>query len=332
MLLPSNGSSRCATEIELDGHLVAMMVHDAALLDQRELIAAVAPYAQIALENQRLVARLESSLRESRESRARVVAVADRQRRGIERDLHDGAQQRLVALRIKLQLAEDLVREDPERGVERLHALGDEVSEALEEIRALARGVYPSLLADRGLPDALRAAALQATVPAVVVPDGVGRYPQELESAVYFCCLEGLQNASKHAKGATRITVKLFERDGAPVRGARRRRRLQRRGALRRRAHQHARPARRGGRTARGQLGPASAAPWCRGASRSPRARGVAQGPFGRGGNSCAVWRRSTSMPTTASAASNTITRTWPGLLIPGTMVSQSRNSTATTT
>ena len=155
MLLPSNGSSRCATEIELDGHLVAMMVHDAALLDQRELIAAVAPYAQIALENQRLVARLESSLRESRESRARVVAVADRQRRGIERDLHDGAQQRLVALRIKLQLAEDLVREDPERGVERLHALGDEVSEALEEIRALARGVYPSLLADRGLPDAL---------------------------------------------------------------------------------------------------------------------------------------------------------------------------------
>ena len=134
-------------------------------------------------------------------------------RRGIERDLHDGAQQRLVALRIKLELAEDLVREDPEKGLLKLHALGDEVTEALEEIRALAHGVYPSLLADSGLAEALRAAALRAPVPTVVVPDGVGRYPHEIENAVYFCCLEGLQNISKHAEGATGATITLAEDD-----------------------------------------------------------------------------------------------------------------------
>ncbi|HEU0024852.1 MAG TPA: histidine kinase [Thermoleophilaceae bacterium] len=211
--LPSDGSGRCATEIRAHGRSVAVIIHDAALQDQGEFVPAAASYAQLALENQRLLATHESSSRELRESRARIAASADRQRRGIERDLHDGAQQRLVALRIKLELAEDLVREDPERGLVKLHALGGELTEALEEIRALAHGVYPSLLADRGLAEALRAAALHAPIPTEVVPDGVGRYPPELESVVYFCCLEGLQNVSKHAGGATRVTIALAADD-----------------------------------------------------------------------------------------------------------------------
>ena len=106
------------------------------------------------------------------------------------------------------------MKEDPERGVERLHALGDEVTEALEEIRALAHGVYPALLVDQGLAAALRAAALRAPISTEVVPDGIGRYAPELESAVYFCCLEGLQNASKHAEGATGVTISLEQDRG----------------------------------------------------------------------------------------------------------------------
>ena len=209
--MPTVDSDRHATEIHVAGRPIAAIVHDAALREQGEFIPAAASYAQLALENQRLRATHESSARELRESRARIAASADRERRALERDLHDGAQQRLVALRIKLELAEDLVREDQERGLVKLHALGAEVTEALEEIRALAHGVYPSLLADQGLSEALRAAALHTPVPTTVVSDGIGRYPQELESAVYFCCLEGLQNVSKHAAGATRATISLTE-------------------------------------------------------------------------------------------------------------------------
>jgi signal transduction histidine kinase len=163
------------------------------------------------LENRALTAKARASRRELRESRARVLASADEERRRIERDLHDGAQQRLVALRIKLELTEEIVRQDPARGIERLHALGAEVTEALDEIRSLARGVYPARLAERGLADALRGEALQAPIATTVQPDGVGRYSEEIERAVYFCVLEALQNAAKHAAGATRITISLRE-------------------------------------------------------------------------------------------------------------------------
>ena len=156
---------------------------------------------------------MSSSLAEIDESRGRIQAAADDERRRIERDLHDGAQQRLVALRIKIELAEELLREDPAKGLSRLHLLGDEVTDTLDEIRSIARGVYPSLLAERGLPEALHAAALRAPMETHVSPDGVGRYPQAVESAVYFCCLEALQNAAKHAPGASRVTVDLHEDD-----------------------------------------------------------------------------------------------------------------------
>jgi len=200
--LPVPGSGQCVTEVADGDRRIAAIVHDEALREQQDLIDAAAAYARIALDNQRLAANA-----------ARVLATADRERRRIERDLHDGAQQRLVALRIKLELTEELVREDPAAGLEKLHALGGEIEETLEEIRSLARGVYPALLSDQGLAEALRAAALRAPMPALVEPDGIGRYPEDVESAVYFCCLEALQNASKHARGASRITISLAQDD-----------------------------------------------------------------------------------------------------------------------
>ncbi|MFL5866396.1 MAG: sensor histidine kinase [Thermoleophilaceae bacterium] len=197
------------TEVRDGERRVAAIVHDAALGDEREFLDAVASYASVALRSERLTARVDSSLREVRKSRARILASADRERRRIERDLHDGAQQRLVALRIQLELLEETMEWDPAQGLEKLHALGEEVGETLDEIRALAHGVFPPLLADRGLAEALGAAALRAPISAIVQPDGVGRYPQDVESAVYFCCLEALQNASKHARDARAITISL---------------------------------------------------------------------------------------------------------------------------
>jgi signal transduction histidine kinase len=216
--LPSPGSGQSVTEVQDGGRLVAAIVHDAALSDQPELIDAAAGYATMTLENHALTATVSASLLELSESRARVVASADQERRRIERDLHDGAQQHLVALRIKLELTEELVKQDPERGIERLHALGAEVTEALDEIRSLARGVYPSRLAERGLSEALQAAALGAPIATTVRPDGLGRYSAEIESAVYFSVIEALQNASKHAQGATRIAISLSADGGNELR------------------------------------------------------------------------------------------------------------------
>jgi signal transduction histidine kinase len=166
----------------------------------------------VTLANQRLVAGAEASLRELEASRARLATSAERERRRIERDLHDGAQQRLVALRIELELAEELLGSDLDAGRARLRELEQDVDDALEELRAVAHGVYPPVLADRGLTDALRAVANRSPVRVDVEAQQVGRYPAELESAVYFCVLEALQNALKHANGVRRITVDL---DGA---------------------------------------------------------------------------------------------------------------------
>jgi signal transduction histidine kinase len=209
VLPPEPGSEQVLTEVRDGERLMAAIVHDAALAEDREFLDAVASYAAIALKNAQLAAVVESSLREVRASRARIQAGADRERRRIERNLHDGAQQRLVALRIQVELIEELAQQDPEEAMRKLHALGEDVGATLDEIRALARGVYPPLLQDAGLGEALRAAALNAAVQTRVEPNGIGRYPQEVESAVYFCCLEAMQNAAKHARGVRTMTVSL---------------------------------------------------------------------------------------------------------------------------
>ncbi|HXS43995.1 MAG TPA: histidine kinase, partial [Solirubrobacteraceae bacterium] len=197
--LPPPGAGRDVTVICVAGNEVAAIVHDEAWTEERGFVEAIGSFAVMGLTNQRLAAQVEASLHELRRSRERIVAAADDERRRIERDLHDGAQQRLVALRIKLELAEELSCSQGLPDADQLHQLGEDVGEALDEVRALAHGVYPALLIGGGLDDALRAAARHSPVPASVAITDVGRQPPQIEAAVYFCCLEAMQNAAKHA-------------------------------------------------------------------------------------------------------------------------------------
>ena len=207
--LPPPTHDRRATQIFDEDEPVAALIHDAALSDQRSFVEAVGAYAFVWDDNRRLAERVERSLSELRASRARILAAADEERRRIERDLHDGGQQRLVALRIRLELAEELMEQDPGRAGSVLRTLGSEIDAALDELRSLAAGVYPSLLVARGLADAIRTAALQSPIPTVVEVDGSDRYPQEVETAAYFCCIEALQNVAKHAPDATSASISL---------------------------------------------------------------------------------------------------------------------------
>jgi signal transduction histidine kinase len=167
----------------------------------------------LALHNLELDSALQESLRELqrraeelRASRARVVAAADAERRKLERNLHDGAQQHLVALAVTVRLAQQVAASDPEQTQVLLDQLGHDLRDAVQELRDLAHGIYPPVLMDRGLVAALESAAGRAALPVAVVGD-VGRFPEEVEAAVYFCCLEALQNAAKHAGDSAQATV-----------------------------------------------------------------------------------------------------------------------------
>jgi signal transduction histidine kinase len=170
-------------------------------------------------------ARLDSSLQDSLErlrrqavelqaSRGRLVAAADAERRRIERNLHDGAQQHLVALSVKLRLVEQLAERDPERARSLMDQLQGDVKSAIEELRSLAHGIYPPLLSSSGLGQAMAAACRRAPLAASVEADGVGRHSPEIEAAVYFCCLEALQNAAKYAGEGASARVRIWEEAG----------------------------------------------------------------------------------------------------------------------
>ena len=170
-------------------------------------------------------AHLDSSLKDSLEqlrrqatelqaSRGRLVAAADAERRRIERNLHDGAQQHLVALAVKVRLLEQFAERDPERARSLANQLQDDVRSAIEELRSLAHGIYPPLLSSAGLGVALRAACRRAALSASADADGVGRYAPEVEAAVYFCCLEALQNAGKYAGEQASARVRIWEDAG----------------------------------------------------------------------------------------------------------------------
>ena len=167
--------------------------------------------ARAAIRAQRLRRRPDASLETVRESRQRIQASADEERRRIERDLHDGTQERLVALRLHLDRVADVLSDDPELALQRLHDLGHEVDQAIEEVRGLARGIYPALLTDEGLAYALNAAARRAPVLATLHVENVSRYPKAIESAVYFTCLEALQNAYKHAGSEATVAIALVD-------------------------------------------------------------------------------------------------------------------------
>ena len=193
---------------------------DAFTEEDDRVLTELARQAGLAFHNVRLDAALQTTLDELRqqadelrESRARIVASGDAERRRVERDLHDGAQQHLVALAVTLRLATDIIADDPAAGIEMLGQMAQDVQATIQELRELAHGIYPPLLADNGLAQALRAAAARATVPVTVSADGIGRYSQGVETAVYFCCLEALQNAAKHAPEAT-VRLRLWEEAG----------------------------------------------------------------------------------------------------------------------
>jgi signal transduction histidine kinase len=178
-----------------------------------KLMDDLAHQAGLVLKNVGLTADLQARLVDLRASRQRLVAAQDDERRRLERNLHDGAQQHLVALKVKLGLAEMLATRDPEKARAAVAELKHDADEALETLRDLARGIYPPLLADKGLPTALQAQARKATVAVTIEADGVGRYSQDTEAALYFCILEALQNIQKYAQ-ASSATVRLREEGG----------------------------------------------------------------------------------------------------------------------
>ncbi|MDQ3640175.1 MAG: histidine kinase [Actinomycetota bacterium] len=190
--------------------------------EEERVLTELARQVALALHNVQLDSALQASLDEVRRhadelraSRARIVATSDEARRRIERDLHDGAQQHLVAMAVNLRLARDLTEDDPAEAGVMLDQLTAQLRETIQELRNLAHGIYPPLLVDAGLPEALRAAANRSPVTARVDADGVGRYAPEIEAAAYFCCLEALQNAGKHAGAGATVTIGMREQAGA---------------------------------------------------------------------------------------------------------------------
>ena len=175
---------------------------------EENLLVDLAGQAGLVLRNVGLTSDLQARLEDLRASRQRLVSAQDQERRRLERNLHDGAQQHLVAIKVKLGLAEMLLGKDPARAQQILDQLKSDADEALETLRDLARGIYPPLLADRGLLVALESQARKATVPVSVEAEAIGRYAQDIEAAAYFCVLEALQNVQKYAQ-ASQVTVRL---------------------------------------------------------------------------------------------------------------------------
>jgi signal transduction histidine kinase len=197
----------CHHSEELGALAVTKRAGESLTPTEEKLLADVAAQAGLLLRNVRLNAQLIDRLEELRASRQRLLMTQDEARRRIERNLHDGAQQQLVALKVLVGLAEQLAASGQPVG-DILAQVNQQASDALENLRDLARGIYPPLLAAEGLPMALAAQSTRVPFELVVDADGVGRYPQEVEAAVYFCCLEAFQNTSKHAQ-ATKVTVQV---------------------------------------------------------------------------------------------------------------------------
>ena len=205
--IPSEDAFEVRHQGDLLGALsVSMPANDPMNPSKERLVQDLAAQAGLVLRNVRLIEDL-------RDSRRRIVAAQDERARKLERDIHDGAQQQLVALAVQLRLAISLIERDPAKATELLHALEGTAGQALDDLRDLARGIYPPLLADQGLPAAISAQARKAALPVEVRADGVGRYGQEVEASIYFCTLEALNNVAKYAR-ATTVTIDVAQPDG----------------------------------------------------------------------------------------------------------------------
>jgi signal transduction histidine kinase len=204
---PPDDAAPVAHQGEVLGALsVEMPANDPMNPTKAKIVRDLAAQAGLVLRNVALIEDLRAASQ-------RLVAAQDEERRRIERNIHDGAQQQLIALAVKLKMADSLVGKDEERAHAMLADLQTETTRAVEDIRDLARGIYPPLLADKGLGAALESQARKSAVPVSVETGGIGRYPQEAEAAVYFACLEALQNVAKYAE-ATGATVRLAQANG----------------------------------------------------------------------------------------------------------------------
>ena len=212
---PGTDGDRAAAPVERDGRELAMLVYDASLDDDPELVAAVAAAAAITLDDARLQAESQDRLAELRASRERIVAAGDAERRRLERNLHDGAQARLVSVALQLRMIESRIRTDPEQAERLVRSAGVELSQSLEELRELARGIHPAVL-NHGLHAALDSLASRASVATTVSFEGPDGLPEPVELAAYFVACEALANVAKYAQ-ATTASVRVSRRNGMAV-------------------------------------------------------------------------------------------------------------------
>ncbi len=211
--LPGPGSGRVSTAVVREGEPLAAIVHDPALDEDRELVGAAGAAAGLALENERLDAELRARVKELSRSRERLLEVGLAERRALERNLHDGAQQRLVALALSLRLARGKVEEDPGAASALLDEAMEELAEATSELRELARGIHPAVLSDRGLPAALETLAGRAPVVVEVIETPAEALPASVEAVAYYVVAEALTNVAKYAH-AQRAEVRVTRDNG----------------------------------------------------------------------------------------------------------------------
>jgi signal transduction histidine kinase len=214
MTLPDADAGRAVTPVDRDGERVAVLIYDRSLEDDPELVEAIGVAAGVALENRQLHAEVTERLAELQASRERIVTAADAERRRIERNLHDGAQQRLVTLALQLSLIRREIRRDPAEAELLVSSASTELAESLAELRELARGIHPASL-EHGLDVALDALAQRAALPTTAVVDDGPRLPQPVEFAAYFVASEALANVAKHAR-ASAAAIRL-RRNGPDV-------------------------------------------------------------------------------------------------------------------
>jgi signal transduction histidine kinase len=217
--LPAIDGAERVYRVEQAGELLGALAVRKAPSDplspaDEKLIADLAAQAGLVLRNVRLGEELRARLEDLKAAQKRIVSAQDEERRRLERNIHDGAQQQLVALAVKARLARSLAERDPAKTVKLLEGLEAETQDALENLRDLARGIYPPLLADQGLAAAVGAQGRKVPVPMALHADGVGRLPRDVEAAAYFSILEALQNVAKYAD-ATRVTVRMAAVDGS---------------------------------------------------------------------------------------------------------------------
>ncbi len=217
--MPSIADANEAVPVRYHGELLgalAVTKREPMTATERRLLGDLSQQSGLVLKNARLTAELVQRLDELQASRQRLVTAQDTERRRIERNLHDGAQQNLVALKLKIALAKNLAASDPQKAQTALDELTGETNTAIETLRELARGLYPPVLAQDGLAAAIEAHVRRMPISVDVVAGALPRYPQEMEASVYFCVLEALQNIVKHS-GASKATVRLDESDGRLV-------------------------------------------------------------------------------------------------------------------